>query len=409
VTSHIREKEEHSPIGASGAKRWMACPGSVKLSEGLPNEGTIYSATGTIAHKMAEIWLKTGVYSDGTMDNYIGQSFVEDGFEIKVTDEMIENVEIYKNAVWKYLFQYELKHRHDLRIEVGVSLPHIDEQAFGTCDAMIVVPMNRLIVIDYKNGREVVEVEDNEQLMYYALGAYYALPESDRSDLIFVEMVIVQPNASHVSGPVRRHVIRVEVLLEFEARLEAAVKRIRSGDTSIQSGSHCRWCPARTICPEARNRMSSKAGVDFAAIETAPVKLPPVQTLTPERLSRLMDNAREIKSWCNDIEDMGFKLAKSGTEIPGYKLVETQGNRAWSNPAVVEKRYKDEFGDEIYKIVKELKTPAALEKVLKKRKSEIAEFVVKPITGTKLVPISDARGAVGAVGDGFSAVGDLDV
>ena len=81
---------------------------------------------------------------------------------------------------------------HDLRVEVKFDLTHIDAEAFGTCDAVIVAPMNRIIVVDYKHGKgHAVEVENNHQLQYYALGAYYALPASDQCDIEYVEMVIV--------------------------------------------------------------------------------------------------------------------------------------------------------------------------------------------------------------------------
>ena len=37
---------------ASSAARWIACPGSVKLCDGLPDEGSAYAEEGTLAHEL---------------------------------------------------------------------------------------------------------------------------------------------------------------------------------------------------------------------------------------------------------------------------------------------------------------------------------------------------------------------
>jgi hypothetical protein len=388
------EQQAHSPIGASTAERWWNCPGSVKLIQRVPpSEGSVYSATGTVAHSMGEIWLKDGIYSDNHMEKYIGQTFVEDGFEIEVTEEMIEAVKLYKNTVWQYLFEYRLRHHLDLRTEVRFSLAHIDPEAFGTCDAVIVAPMNRIVIIDYKHGQgHPVEVENNKQLLYYALGAYYDLPESQRLDIGFIETVIVQPRARHLDGPVRKHVYRLDELRAFERDLRDAVGRIRSGEDGLAAGSHCKFCPAKPICPAIRRDIAERAGLDFECIESAPVSLPPATTLAAERLAHLLRNADTIRDWCASIGQLAFALAERGTEIPGYKLVEKAGRRKWADEADVRKAFELEFGDAIFNT--ELKSPAQMEKLLKKRKSEIAPYVIIPPGGKSLVPVEDAREAV---------------
>ena len=45
--------EEHSPLGGSGAYRWMPCPGSVLMSRGVENPESEYAALGTAAHTLA--------------------------------------------------------------------------------------------------------------------------------------------------------------------------------------------------------------------------------------------------------------------------------------------------------------------------------------------------------------------
>ncbi|MCH8328897.1 MAG: DUF2800 domain-containing protein, partial [Nanoarchaeota archaeon] len=48
----------HSKIGASSMYRWSNCPGSVKLSEGMTSESSIYAIEGTAAHEVVGLALE---------------------------------------------------------------------------------------------------------------------------------------------------------------------------------------------------------------------------------------------------------------------------------------------------------------------------------------------------------------
>ena len=51
------ELPEHSPLGGSGASRWIKCPGSVSNSEGCVDEESEFAKEGTVAHKLEECCL----------------------------------------------------------------------------------------------------------------------------------------------------------------------------------------------------------------------------------------------------------------------------------------------------------------------------------------------------------------
>lgn len=383
----------HSPIGASSCERWLNCPGSVNLAKGLPpSKSSIYAATGTVAHMLGEMalnnYIKFGPMHCGPYEELkdeVGRSYVESDFEIEVTEEMVEAVEVYLDAVVKYAEQYCAT----VQPEVRFHMPHIDPQAFGTCDAMLYATLDRIIVIDYKHGQgHAVEVENNYQLKYYALGAYYSLPE-DLRDIGYVEMVIVQPRAKHLDGPVRSCVITKAELLAFEVELKEAIARVRAADASLQVGKWCTFCTARPVCPALRKNIEEKACLVFDKIEQEPLELPEVSTIQPERLAKLMENAALFRSWCDSVAALATALAEKGVEIPGYKMVDKYGDRRWINEKDVESAYSLELGDDLYN--KKLKSPAQLEKILKKRKDELADYVEKPLTGRVLVPVSDGR------------------
>ena len=53
LVSFVRPSE-HSTFSPSGTDRWVACPASIQLSEGIPDETSKYAIEGTLAHKVCE-------------------------------------------------------------------------------------------------------------------------------------------------------------------------------------------------------------------------------------------------------------------------------------------------------------------------------------------------------------------
>ncbi len=50
----------HAKLSASGAHRWLECPGSVLLEEQYKNTTSTFAEEGTFAHEIAEYILKNG-------------------------------------------------------------------------------------------------------------------------------------------------------------------------------------------------------------------------------------------------------------------------------------------------------------------------------------------------------------
>jgi hypothetical protein len=391
------EPKKHSPIGASSAYRWMKCPGSVALAATLerPN-ATKYAAEGTVAHALVEkgiLAAKAAKDWDAAykvLDDELERSYNQDGFEIEVTENMTAAVA----QMFDFLRELQAEHKFlysDILVEVEVSLPHIDAEAFGTCDAMILLPWNRLIVIDYKHGQGVmVEVDDNEQCLYYGLGGFYATDPDEQVNLGFVELVIVQPRARDDDAGVGRRTYSVKDLLAFESKLKAAIERVRNGDPSLLAGQHCKFCPARPVCPEIRMEQSRRLGVVFDNVETQPLVLPEPKEMSPERLSQLLDNADELRSWLSSILEYATVRAAKGEQIPGYKMVEKKSNRRWVDEAAVIEEFSPLVGDEIFS--KKLKSPAQLEKLLpKSNKDLVNRHTEQVITGSVLAKDTDSR------------------
>src|ERR1019366_166645 len=84
-------QKSHSSLGASGAARWWACPGSVALEAAVGESYESAAAQeGTAAHALAESVLK---YGWGDPTNAVG-NLIEG---VRVTDDMVEAVSVFTN------------------------------------------------------------------------------------------------------------------------------------------------------------------------------------------------------------------------------------------------------------------------------------------------------------------------
>ena len=101
-----------------------------------------------------------------------------------------------------------------------------------------------LHVVDYKHGEGlVIEVKNNLQLEYYALGALTTLKYPCR----YVQMTIVQPRAYHPDGSIRHWRIPSLHFLDVEQSIISEAEETRNPKAILHAGSHCLFCPAKKI------------------------------------------------------------------------------------------------------------------------------------------------------------------
>lgn len=388
--------ESHAILGASSASRWINCPGSVAAIAALPyrkeEKTSLYADEGTAAHNLAEHCLTNAA----PPKMFLGKTTPGKIKEWPVTDEMVEAVQCYLDEV-----DYHVKRLGTKGVIVEVErsvkpLPDRDD-LWGTADVIIYEPFGELVVIDFKYGRGiVVEVDWNDQMMFYGLGA---LQEIGAQDVSTVTIVVVQPRAPHPDGPVRRwDTGGTDVLLEFGENLRAAADLTATDDAPLHAGEHCHknFCPAAVPCPELNKHRLQTAATDFdslpAEIEqpAAHVRLP--DPTDPEELSKAMKIVPLLEFWAKEVLGYVRDELERGTEIPGWKLVRGRANRAWKDPKDVERRLKGKTGvhvDQIYK--KTLQTPAQIEKAV--GKPWVANHAFKPEGKLSVAPASDSRPA----------------
>jgi RecB family exonuclease len=94
---------------------------------------------------------------------------------------------------------------------------------------------NQIEVVDYKFGKIKVEVDDNEQLKYYALSFAPLAPKAKG-----VTVHIVQPFVDNIESVF----LTADDLDTFRQQSVDHEKQILAGDVTFGPSDHCKFCPA---------------------------------------------------------------------------------------------------------------------------------------------------------------------
>jgi hypothetical protein len=370
----------HAILSASSAERWMSCYGSVQLSEGVPNVGTRFAAEGTAAHYIAALCLLEG----DQPDSYLGHTVVVDGFEIPVDAEMVLAVEEYVDYVEGTTIMGD---EGTMEQSLTPALKKLHPKLGGTSDYIRWRAKEKLLeVIDYKHGAGVpVDVDDNKQLKYYALGALLANPAWNAET---VKITIVQPRCDHQQGRIRSYSFPAVELVDFAGDIVEAAKRTEEFGADLNpSKKACRFCPANAAnkCPAIKQATDVVVAASFDMLE------PGKYSLT--QIAEFLEKAPLVEARISALREFAYQRACAGEKIPGFKLVDKRATRKYTDEEAVAKRaagIKGAFTEP------EVRSPAQLEKLIGKKRFEaqFSDLVTKESSGHTLVPETDNRPSV---------------
>jgi hypothetical protein len=378
----------HSKIGASGMYRWAACPGSVRLSEGVARTSSKYAEEGTAAHALAETCLTYGHQAASYVGRPVAVNDELDGPMIVVTEEMAEAVQVYLDTVRE---DTGSPHPDVIRlVEHKFDLSAVHPGLFGTADCVVIYKHSKFMrVFDYKHGAGVaVDPENNPQLMYYALGALLTVDYP----ITEIEIVIVQPRLENAE-PVKRWRLPAADLLDFAADLVKYAKATEAPDAPLVPGEHCKFCPAAAICPA----LEAKALAMFDAVK------PAEETFDPAKLAETLRWLPVFEGWIKSVREFAYAEATRGAKLPGWKLVAKRATRKWIDEGATFVALRGLGLDENEIRTAKLKSPAQVEKLLAPEKRDALEpLVAKESSGNTLAPDTDDRPAAATVADFFS-------
>lgn len=372
-----KAQPEHSPIGASGMKRWKNCPGSVKLAQGVPKYTSAAADEGTQAHILGEKILvaKRDKKPMPCMMEY--------------DDEMIDAVMIYVDhmlslqrpgCVQLYEHRFHLKDIHP--------------DLYGTADGVTYYPDEKLLIIsDYKHGAGVyVDATKNDQLLYYALGAVLTLGFAVKK----VRIEIIQPRINSAEA-IRPWECDIFDIWEFADTLREYAKRTEDPNAPLAAGEWCRFCPAAPVCPLIKQQARALAQRVFS----------PIKKVDYDELEDTLDWLPVLEGWISSTREFAYNRGMAGHKFKRHKIVAKRATRQYKNEekalAAVSK-FTGIPRSELYVVKRAAMSPSQIEQIpaekMKGRckKSELTKFleghVERVSSGFTLVHESDDRPAV---------------
>ena len=354
-------------VGGSTAKRVINCPGSVALVQKMPPKlGGDAADQGTLCHSAMATLLNDPSLEIksvlGMTEN--DQVMTEDLIDEKIIPAMAALTEIDPDGDMEY------------QIEAHVNFGNLLPNVFGSADLIGRID-DRAVILDWKFGRGEVDVEENEQLLFYAAAAMRTRGlEWAFAGVSEVEMVIVQP------PEIKRWTTTIARVKQFERDLVHAVTASQNAAAPLKVGDHCRYCPAKPICPQM-------TGAAERALKVQ------IKELDPAKIGAYLATADLVEKWIGDLRDLAHQILESGEPVPGYKLVPKRAMRQWVDE---DKAYfaLSKLGVDRSELVETaLLSPAKVEKILKKSKLSLPDDIVVAVSsGTTIAPESDPRSAV---------------
>ena len=400
----------HAMLSPSKRSRWALCPGSIREEAKYPEQDSgPAAADGTHSHTLLEHCIKEFV----DPMRMVGQLMTDHEGSFHVDIPRAERVKV----AYDYVHKIEnLGHR--VISETRVDPAHLlgRDDLSGTVDLQI-IGSDTLELIDYKDGMGIVSAEGNLQLEQYAYGvlAGYKLPVNGTYPFSTVRMTIIQPKlALRGMQPITSHDVSVHDLLKNMGTIITQAAATDKPDAPLVPGeSQCKFCRAKGSCAALASNVMKDVGVMFQPV----TQLPDVaqqsankdpSTMDMSQIAQIMEAAPLMRQLLEAVEKEALRRMEAGQVIPGLKLVNGRGSRAWALP-------EEEMADKLVKMgipktaiyETKLVSPAKAEKLTwekrdgtkmalsdRQLKTMETEYVVKMAGKLTVVPESDERKAV---------------
>ncbi len=432
----------HAKRSPSGADRWAACPGSIAMEAGYPDESSEYADAGSAQHLVfadatmmarsagfylgaivevgtigeafdGAIWCRKNA-SDDLIPPPAGfvrrRSFVMGEPELELLGIAIENCrEMLRGSIYA-----------ETEAEVPIYKLTGEAGATGHADVINILDepgqgpqiLRVLEVHDYKSGRNEVK-PDCRQLKIYGLGA------ADLFAPIYgpfdkIRLVIHQPIVS--DRPLVAEFLPKELASFAEEIRQAAALSIHAENTAAEwmgksteylvpgrtdDETQCKYCAASGACPGQDAFITETIGLEFAALADkagGALVLPGWDDPGGATLGLRLAAVPAIKSWAQAVEDRAYSTLMKGGPVAGHKLVQgKRGNRAWASEEEAEAEMKRMRLKQDVMYVQNLKTPTAMELALKELPSKwnkLSRLVTQAEGKPTLAPLSDRRPAI---------------
>lgn len=424
----------HSIFAPSGSAMWLWCSGSLIANLLEEDDGSFEAAEGTVAHGLAEQWLKNGVRPSHRVGEtvIISEGEGKPEYAVVIDDVMLDHVEEYVRwCEWE-----EGDHFVEHRVYFTQLMPYANQDELdadpdaepipfvpqgGTADHVVCRP-GVMIITDLKYGKGIyVEVKGNPQALLYALGFFYEW------DWLYDFQTITIRIAQMRMDNMAEWTITRQELLDFAEYVRPRAAAAWSLDAPRRvSAKGCQWCKVKATCTANLVALDNLAYAEFDLLQQeqgdedmsmAKERLREefkLHTAASSRLSdadlvRILEFRKPIEDWFKEIQATVENRATAGHDIPGMKLVEGRSNRDWRSVAKTEEHlmFLGLNKGDIWET--KMLSPAQIEEALRKKAKldrktiaiALQGYDFKPPGKPTLVRESDPRRPLGDIDEGI--------
>ena len=410
----------HAKLSPSSAHRWTRCPGSVREELKYPDNSGPAALDGTRTHALLEMclaMLEMRLLTGMDPELMVGMTTSDDEGSYTIDADRAKRVKVAVDHVRDLGGEVTTERRVDPSRLVG------RDDLGGTVDVTVIVG-DTAHVIDYKDGITPVEAVENEQLIAYALGhlAGYNLPINGDYPIKRMVLTIIQPKlAMKGLPPITSWELSVESLLSRIGDIVVKAAATDAPDAPLVPGEkQCRFCKAKGGCAAVNTHVMDAVGMfkSIDIVQQAAVTEP--TEMSNDKLREVIEAAPLLRQLLEASEAEALRRMQMGQTIPGLKVVNGRGSRAWAHT-------EDEMVVKLKKIgipagalyVTKLISPAQAEKLtwekrdgtkvqvsdkmkLQMERELIVKLAGKPTVASESDPrpavVTDASNLFGAVG-----------
>ena len=321
----------HSEMSPSGFERLMTCPASYKANkkyreiECVSNPASI---DGTHSHTLLEYCGKERIHPTSTL----GMTFEDHEGTFTVAVDRAERVAVafdYIASRVAELGEDQTKVEHEVKMDSDSVFGRGDMG--GTAD-VIILSKDTMEVIDYKDGREKVDVECAQLYIYglLAMRNYFYRTHNPYPFVNTVRLTIIQPRLG--AGGISSIDIPIGELWERRNLYIAAAAACEEDDAPYVPSDLCKYCPSATnsSCTAFANHVLNKVNILFSATDiTDQAAKKDASSLTNDQLREIILAGPLLRSLIADAEKEEVRRLASGQVIEGRKLVHGKGSRDW--------------------------------------------------------------------------------
>ncbi len=318
----------HAVLAPSAAHRWVNCPGSVQAEQQYPDIESEPAREGTACHEIGAAMVEAARTAGTLIWAHFDGKTASNG--VMFNQEMYEAAELYADDIRQVMTKADIFSRQLLRIEKPVTIPRVHDLNWGTPDCVIWDLKNGVLYVwDFKYGYGVVEVEQNWQLIEYALGALDSVTAGNgfEDQHITIDMRIVQPRAFHPDGPCRSWRVPASDLRSHANQLTVAAEASQSESPPCKAGTWCDHCKAAADCGTLQHATADTMDrIEVLQLHDLTPEASAIELRYLERSKVLLDAKLEA------LQAQSLQQVKDGTVIPGYGIGYGRGSTNWNKP-----------------------------------------------------------------------------